>query len=716
MGKVRLDAYVVAGLTDHITPWKSVYQTARILGDETTFVLSNAGHLQSLLNPPGNPKATFVTGPASSPESGGFRSRARRSNRGAGGPIGANGCRPARATRSRRRGLWETPSFRRAKPRLEPMCLMRDGEHAQRERFHERNETIRSGGRAMNARMVRVLGQDLWVSVKPGAKDRPPLLLFNGIGANVELAEPFMREMGDVETVVFDIPGVGGSPLPRLPYRPSTVARWAAGLMHQLGYDRIDVAGVSWGGGVAQQFAHQYPKVCRRLILAATAPGVIMVPGKLSVLWKMASPRRYIDPDYLHSIAAEIYGGNLREDPSLIHAHAENMKGPSNLGYLYQLLALAGWTSLFWLRSLTQPTLVVMGQRRSDRADGEWPDPGSAHSELPAGSDGVRPSVHRHDAAGNREALPAVSSARREMYLSAPNISPPSSVSASLERSPSDQERSRDLARIKIIATTLLAFSVVVAFVARLMESRYASLGYVAAWAEAAAVGGLADWYAVVALFRHPCGVPLPHTAIISNNRERIAESFGDFVEEQFLAPDPIEQKLRSVDFAAAVADWLADEERSLSLSRFALRLLPQALSAVEETGLQSFMAQHVVEQIEALEVAPLAAKLIVGLRRGPAPPAHFRRNSRRTRSASARRADAGGGSRENTRRIAIAIQSVPRRRLCVAATGHLDFKFHPRSAERPRPCACVTTSTGSSWILSKSWARRRNTPTRRRR
>ena len=115
----------------------------------------------------------------------------------------------------------------------------------------------------------------------------------------------------------------------------------------QLGYDRIDVAGVSWGGSIAQQFAYQYPQVCRRLILAAAAPGVIMVPGKLSVLWKMASPRRYVDQNYMHSIAAEIYGGNLREDPSLIHTHAENMKGPSNLGYLYQLLALAGWTSLY---------------------------------------------------------------------------------------------------------------------------------------------------------------------------------------------------------------------------------------------------------------------------------------------------------------------------------------------------------------------------------
>ena len=200
------------------------------------------------------------------------------------------------------------------------------------------------------------------------------------------------------------------------------------------------------------------------------------------------------------------------------------------------------------------------------------------------------------------------------MDLRAPILSPPSSLSPSLARSPTDLERSRDLARIKIIATALLVFSVVVAFAARLLASRHWSLGYVAAWAEAAAIGGLADWYAVVALFRHPCGIPLPHTAIISSNRERIAESFGDFVEEQFLAPDPIKQKLKSVDFAGLASEWLADQERSMSLSRFALQLLPQALSAIEETGLRSFMAQHVVEQIEALELAPLAAKLISAL------------------------------------------------------------------------------------------------------
>jgi poly(3-hydroxyalkanoate) depolymerase len=215
---------------------------------------------------------------------------------------------------------------------------------------------------AMMRRTIRVGDQDLWVVVKPGDKSRPPLLLFNGIGANSELAEPFMREMGDVETVLFDVPGVGRSPAPTLPYRPSTVAKWAAGVASALGYDRLDVAGVSWGGAMAQQFAHQYPRLCRRLILAATAAGVLMVPGKLSVLWKMASPRRYMDPNYMQSIAGELYGGRFNLDPRFAVAHAANMKGSSNLAYIYQLLAIAGWTSAPWLPRLKQPTLIVMGR------------------------------------------------------------------------------------------------------------------------------------------------------------------------------------------------------------------------------------------------------------------------------------------------------------------------------------------------------------------
>jgi pimeloyl-ACP methyl ester carboxylesterase len=91
------------------------------------------------------------------------------------------------------------------------------------------------------------------------------LLLFNGIGANWELAEPFLDALTDTTAIIFDLPGVGGSPLPSLPYRPSGIARLSARLVADLGYDRVDIAGISWGSGMAQQFAHQYPEICRRV-------------------------------------------------------------------------------------------------------------------------------------------------------------------------------------------------------------------------------------------------------------------------------------------------------------------------------------------------------------------------------------------------------------------------------------------------------------------
>jgi len=214
---------------------------------------------------------------------------------------------------------------------------------------------------AIEVRQVTIDSQLLQVAIRHGSHGAPPLLLFNGIGANWELARPFLEALTSTTAVIFDAPGVGGSARALLPYRPRTLARLAAGLVAELRYTEIDVAGVSWGGGIAQQFAHQYPKLCRRLILAATAPGVIMVPASPSVLWKMATPRRYTDKDYMNKIVADIYGGAFRKDPSLISQHAAAMHGARNLGYFYQLLALAGWTSLPWLWSLRQPTLVLMG-------------------------------------------------------------------------------------------------------------------------------------------------------------------------------------------------------------------------------------------------------------------------------------------------------------------------------------------------------------------
>jgi pimeloyl-ACP methyl ester carboxylesterase len=125
--------------------------------------------------------------------------------------------------------------------------------------------------------------QKLMVATKRAASTRPPRSLMAS-GANWELAEPFLDALTHTNAIIFDLPGVGGSPLSALPYRPSSIARLSARLVADLGYDRIDVAGVSWGGGMAQQLAHQYPALCRRLVLAATSPGAIMIPGTPSAV------------------------------------------------------------------------------------------------------------------------------------------------------------------------------------------------------------------------------------------------------------------------------------------------------------------------------------------------------------------------------------------------------------------------------------------------
>src|SRR5215467_10945998 len=206
-----------------------------------------------------------------------------------------------------------------------------------------------------------VAGQLLRVGVRRGDAARPPLLLFNGIGASIELLEPFLDALDGPGAITFDVPGVGGSPAPTLPYRPSTLAQLSARLLDQLGHEQVDVLGVSWGGALAQQFAFQHGKRCRRLVLAATSPGHLMVPGRLTVLLKMATPRRYKDPDYMQRIAGDIYGGALRGSPELVRRHLRHVRWSSDYGYYLQLIAGLGWTSLPWLRFLPQPTLVLAG-------------------------------------------------------------------------------------------------------------------------------------------------------------------------------------------------------------------------------------------------------------------------------------------------------------------------------------------------------------------
>jgi poly(3-hydroxyalkanoate) depolymerase len=175
--------------------------------------------------------------------------------------------------------------------------------------------------------------------------------------------QPFVDRVDPrIEVVRFDVPGVGGSPTPKLPYNFPLLACFATRLLDSLGYDRFDVLGVSWGGGLAQQLAFQNPRRCRRLVLASTATGSLMVPGGLSVLSKMLTPRRYRDPAYARDIAAQLYGGRMREQPGDVRRLVyDQSRIGSRTGYLFQLLAGVGWTSLPALPLIRQQTLVLSG-------------------------------------------------------------------------------------------------------------------------------------------------------------------------------------------------------------------------------------------------------------------------------------------------------------------------------------------------------------------
>ena len=211
-------------------------------------------------------------------------------------------------------------------------------------------------------RFLDVDGVRLRVSIRGSGA---PLLLVTGLGASIELAEPFEREMValGVQTIAFDAPGVGESTAYRRPRRMRGVARTVEHLLDALGYDRVDVLGVSLGGVVAQQLAHQAPERVRRLVLAATGPGLGGVPGNPRALVALATPRRYRQPDYYRRIAGRVYGGAARNNPdALLHGSlARFLEAPSVAGYLGQLYAISGWTSMPWLHTLRQPTLVLAG-------------------------------------------------------------------------------------------------------------------------------------------------------------------------------------------------------------------------------------------------------------------------------------------------------------------------------------------------------------------
>lgn len=184
-----------------------------------------------------------------------------------------------------------------------------------------------------------------------------------------------------------------------------------------------------------------------------------------------------------------------------------------------------------------------------------------------------------------------------------------------IKLAPQEREKLAQLRRIKRLATGALITCFAVFLLARYLPAPFPQwagvLGFIAAFAEAATIGGLADWYAVVVLFRHPVGLKIPHTAIIPTNQERIADNLGQFLERNFLTKPVIREKLEDIDFSAHIIDWLGSRERSEQISKFAMRLIPDILAAIEDSGFRDFAAGKIAQQVQKTDIAPVTTNLI---------------------------------------------------------------------------------------------------------
>ena len=210
-----------------------------------------------------------------------------------------------------------------------------------------RNDSVRE-------QIVQAGGTPLRVAIRPGTGTGPPLLLCNGIGMRLEAFQPFVDALDPaIEVIRFDAPGTGGSQLPSLPYRFTTLALLLRQMLHNLGHQQADVLGISWGGGLAQQFALLNPRLCRRLILVATATGPqTMVPPNPLPPVKNLILRRWGD----------LWGGSAKTDPEALASALRKARiSPLSIGYLYQHTAALGFTTLPLLPLIRQRTLVLTG-------------------------------------------------------------------------------------------------------------------------------------------------------------------------------------------------------------------------------------------------------------------------------------------------------------------------------------------------------------------
>jgi uncharacterized membrane-anchored protein YjiN (DUF445 family) len=173
------------------------------------------------------------------------------------------------------------------------------------------------------------------------------------------------------------------------------------------------------------------------------------------------------------------------------------------------------------------------------------------------------------------------------------------------------EQRLRDLRRMRLFATALLALMTAIFIATYIVPWQWTWLSYLRAFTEAGMIGACADWFAVVALFRHPLGIPIPHTAIVPQNKERIGGAIGRFISNNFLSPKVLREKMREIDPAGWAARWLLKPDNAGRIAQRAAASLPQVLRAMPRDELNAFLARAARSGIVAVPAAPLASKIL---------------------------------------------------------------------------------------------------------
>jgi uncharacterized membrane-anchored protein YjiN (DUF445 family) len=179
-----------------------------------------------------------------------------------------------------------------------------------------------------------------------------------------------------------------------------------------------------------------------------------------------------------------------------------------------------------------------------------------------------------------------------------------------LQMTPDDEVKRVRLVQMKRVDTLMLVGVAVLFVVTRFLESRYPWLGFVRAFAEAAMVGGIADWFAVTALFRHPMGIPIPHTAIVPSRKDRIGTALGNFVQRNFLTREVVSGKIAAMQLGNRAAQWLSRPENSRRLARHAAHGLSGAVGVLRDDDVQALVDRGIVSRLRRMQAAPLMARL----------------------------------------------------------------------------------------------------------